>query len=110
MEALIPMIGIISVFGSGVLIISIVTNFVLKKKLIEKNLIDADTAHLFRSTNSRQNALKWGLIILSGGIGLIIISYKGLDGESAMTYGIETVSISIGFLAYYFLVKKENID
>ncbi|MEM6830754.1 MAG: DUF6249 domain-containing protein [Bacteroidota bacterium] len=110
MESLIPIIAIISVFGSGILIITTATNFVLKKKLIEKNMINSETSNLFRSVSSKQNALKWGLIILFAGIGLIVIAAARLDGESAMTYGIEAVSISIGFLTYYFLIKNEPID
>ena len=57
--------------------------------------------------DSKQSALKWGLIVLFGGLGLIIIDAMGLDGDDAMPYGIEAVCIAIGFLIYYAMVKKE---
>ena len=108
MNDLIPIIGIISVFGSVILFVQTLTNYSLKKKLIEKDMVNEETANIFRSTTSKQNSLKWGLIVLFAGIGLIIIDTMGLDGEDAMPYGIEAVCISIGFLLYYFLVKNDD--
>lgn len=108
MEELIPIVAIISVFGSVILFVSTLTNYSLKKKLIEKNMVTKETTDLFKSVSSKQNALKWGLIILFGGIGLIIIDSLGLDGDDAMPYGIEAVCVSIGFLIYYFIVKDEE--
>ena len=108
MEELIPIVAIISVFGSVILFVTILTNYSLKKKLIDKNLVNEGTANLFKSVTSKQNALKWGLIILFGGVGLIIIDGMGLDGDDAMPYGIEAVCVSVGFLIYYFMVKDKD--
>lgn len=108
MDELVPIVAIISVFGSAILFISTLTNFALKKKLIEKNMVNEDTANMFKSMTSKQNALKWGLIALFGGLGLIIIEHLPYDEESTLPYGVEAVCISVGFLIYYFLVKKEE--
>jgi hypothetical protein len=108
MGELIPIVAIISVFGSVILFVNALTNYSLKKKLIDKDMVNEDTANMFRSKTSKQNSLKWGLIVLFGGIGLIIIDSMGLDGDEAMPYGIEAVSIAVGFLAYYFVVNKED--
>lgn len=108
MEDVIPIVAIVSVFGSTILFITILTNYSLKRKLIDKNMVNEETANIFKSVSSRQNSLKWGLIILFAGIGLIIIDAMNLDNDDAMPYGIEAVCIAIGFLAYYFLVKNED--
>lgn len=108
MEDLIPIIGIISVFGSVILFVNIITNYSLKRKLIDKNMVNDEAASLFKNESGKQNSLKWGLIILFGGLGLILIDAMRLDGDDAMAWGIEAVSISIGFLIYYFAVKKEQ--
>ena len=108
MEDLIPIIAIISVFGSSILFVSTLTNYSLKKKLIDKGMVGDESSNLFKSVSNKQNALKWGFIILFGGIGLIIIDAMGLDGDEAMPYGIEAVCISLGFLLYYTIVKKED--
>lgn len=110
MDELIPIVAIISVFGSVILFVTILTNYSLKKKLIDKDMVNNETANLFSKKDSRQNALKWGLIILFGGLGLIIIDSMNLDNDEAMPYGIEAVCISVGFLIYYAMMKKELED
>ncbi|MEP0984257.1 DUF6249 domain-containing protein [Ekhidna sp.] len=107
MENLIPIVAIISVFGSVILFVSILTNYSLKRKLIDKDMVNPETASLFKKDNNRQGALKWGILILFGGLGLIIIDSMGLDGDDAMPYGVEAVCIAIGFLIYYAIMKKE---
>jgi uncharacterized oligopeptide transporter (OPT) family protein len=108
MNDLIPIIAIISVFGSTILFVTVLTNYSLKRKLIDKDMVGPETANLFKSVSNKQNALKWGLIILFAGIGLIIIDSMNLDGDEAMPYGIEAVCVSIGFLIYYAIMKKED--
>lgn len=107
MDELIPIIAIISVFGSVILFVSIITNYSLKRKLIDKNMVNDEAASLFKRESGKQNSLKWGLIILFSGLGLIVIDALDLDGEDAMAWGIEGVSIAIGFLIYYAVTKKE---
>ena len=107
MDELIPIIAIISVFGSVILFVSIITNYSLKRKLIDKDMVNDEAASLFKSESGKQNSLKWGLIILFAGIGLIIIDAMNLDGDDAMAWGVEGVSIAVGFLLYYFAAKKE---
>lgn len=108
MDSLIPIIAIISVFGSTILFVSLLTNYSLKKKLIDKDMVGPETANLFKSVSNKQSTLKWGLIILFAGIGLIIIDSMGLDSDDAMPYGVEAVCISLGFLIYYSIVRKEE--
>lgn len=107
MEELIPIVAIISVFGSVILFVRILTNYALKKKLVDKGMVNDESSQLFTESINRHSALKWGLIIFFGGLGLIIIDAMGLDGDEAMPYGIEAVCIAVGFLIYYALVKKE---
>ncbi len=110
MDELIPIVAIISVFGSLILFVSTLTNYSLKKRLIEKDMVNEETANIFKSMTSKQNALKWGLIVLFAGIGLIIIDYLRLDGDEAMPYGIEAVCVALGFLLYYFIVKNDDTN
>ncbi len=110
MMDLVPIVAIISVFGSTILFVSLLTNYSLKKKLIDKNMVNEETSNLFTKETSKQNSLKWGLIILFGGLGLIVIDAMRLDGDDAMAWGIEGVGIAIGFLLYYFIAKRELND
>ncbi|MEP5612887.1 MAG: DUF6249 domain-containing protein [Cyclobacteriaceae bacterium] len=108
MDELIPIVAIVAVFGTGILFVSTLTNYALKKRLIEKDMVNEETANMFKSMTSKQNALKWGLIVLFAGIGLIIIDFMRLDGDDPMPYGIEAVCVSLGFLLYYYIVKNED--
>lgn len=102
------MVAIISVFGSIILFVTTITNYFLKRKLIEKGMVNEETANLFKSMSSKQNSLKWGLIAFFAGIGLIIIHAMDVDADTALPFGIEAVCISFGFLLYYFIVKKDE--
>ncbi len=73
MEEVTPIVAIVSVFGSIILFVTVLINYSLKKKLIEKNMVNEETANMFKSMTTRQSILKWGLIILFAGLGLIIV-------------------------------------
>jgi hypothetical protein len=88
----------------------VLTDYILKKKMIEKGYMTDESQAIFKSYKNEDNklaSLKWGLIVLCGGIGLIIIDALGVSPDSPLPYGVFAVSLSIGFLAYYFMVKKE---
>ena len=88
----------------------VLTDYILKKKMIEKGYMTEEAQAIFRSYKNEENrysALKWGLIVLCGGIGLIIIDGIGASPDSPLPYGVFAVALSVGFLAYYFMVKKE---
>jgi len=51
--------------------------------------------------------LKWGLVILFGGLGLVLLEFIPHNVNSPFPYGFVTTFIAVGFLIYYFLVRKE---
>jgi hypothetical protein len=107
MIELIPIVAIISVFGSTVWLTSIITNYALKRQLIKNGIVGQEAQSLFNHTQSKLNALKWGLIVLFAGLGLILIDFLNLNANSAMPFGIEAVSVAVGFLIYYRLAKNQ---
>lgn len=86
------------------------TDYILKKKMIEKGFVNDDTQAIFKehSSEGKYSSLKWGLIILFAGIALILMEYIPASPESPLPYGLFAVAVSLGFLIYYFIVKKEN--
>jgi len=61
---------------------------------------------LFASkADNRYSTLKWGLILLFAGIGLILLEYIPYEYNSPLPYGIEGTFIALGFLVYYFVVN-----
>lgn len=82
----------------------------LKRRIIEKSDVNAEALKAFDSTEikSKYPVLKWGLVTFFAGLSLIIMSIAKVDFESPLPIGIFLVSVSLGFLIYYFYVKRED--
>lgn len=112
MGHLLPVFLMMSIFGGTALILYIINSFILKGKILKAGKLDLAPEQikaLFEDITIRKSApLKWGLILLFGGIGLIIIDVIEADPQYAMPWGIEIVSISLGFLCYHALSKDKE--
>lgn len=77
--------------------------------MIEKGFVNEDTQAIFKrnTDENKYSSLKWGLIILFAGLSLIIMEFIDYDTESPLPYGLFAMFVSLGFLIYYFMVKKE---
>ena len=104
-------ISVLGSFGASVYFFTkVLTDYILKKKMIEKGYVTDETQSIFRNqaTGNKYAALKWGLLFLSGGISLIIIDIMKVEPDSPMPYGVFTVGLSLGFLLYYFIMARKN--
>ncbi|MGB3849812.1 MAG: DUF6249 domain-containing protein [Tunicatimonas sp.] len=111
MEDIIVPIGVVGIVFFGVVsIIKTITDYQLRRKLIQLGHVDQQAVDLLqKSTNDQATSLKWGLIILFGGIGLIIISVTGIEQrQSALPFGVLAVCLSLGFLLYHFLRRNKD--
>ena len=109
-EVLMPL-AIFGGLGTAVyFFVKVMTDYILKKKMIEKGFVNDDTQAIFKqhTTDNRYPSLKWGLIILFAGVSLIIMEYIPRGPESPLPYGLFAVSVSLGFLIYYFLMKNDT--
>jgi len=107
-ELLMPM-TILGTIGTSIYFFAkVFTDFILKKKMIEKGYVNEDTQAVFRNYDetNKYSSLKWGLLFFTGGISLILMDSLNVDPESTLPYGIFIVSLSVGFLAYYFIIRK----
>lgn len=108
-EVLMPL-AIFSGFGGTVyFFVKTMTDYILKKKMIEKGYVNDDAQAIFKqhAAENKSAALKWGLIAFFGGLSLILMEYIDVGPQSPLPYGLVAVFISFGFLLYYFMVKKE---
>lgn len=109
-DVLMP-IAIIGSFATGIyLFTKVMTDYILKKKMIEKGFVNDDTQAIFKSQtpDGKYGSLKWGLIILAAGIALVVLEYLDFRPGSPLPYGVLAVFISMGFLVYYFIVQKNK--
>jgi len=99
------------------------TDFLLKRKIIKAGhfenagILDQKVASV-AAENQEANkypSLKWGLVAFFAGIGFIIINqmgpslynqdnYRNFMENSMLPFGIELVSISLGFIVYFLIV------
>lgn len=121
------------VFMAGVVFFAIyqiiknLTDFLLKRKIIKAGhfenagILNQEVSSL-PSTNQEANkypSLKWGLVAFFAGVGLIVInqmspalgsgeywqsSNNNFMEHSLLPFGIELVSISLGFIVYFLIV------
>lgn len=108
-DVLLPLTILGTIGGTMILFARTISDYILKKKMIEKGYVNEDTQAIFKK-NTEENrfaSLKWGLIILSAGLSLVLMEYIDYDTKSTLPYGLFAVFVSLGFLIYYFMVKKE---
>ena len=105
------------------------TDFLLRRKIIKAGhfesagILEQKVASLSPENQeaNKYPSLKWGLVAFFAGIGFIIINqmspslynqdnYRNFMDDSLLPFGIELVSISLGFLVYFLIVNfsKKN--
>jgi hypothetical protein len=110
-DVLMP-IAIIGSFGTSIYFFTkVMTDYILKKKMIDKGFVNDDTQAIFKqhTADGKFSSLKWGLIIFFAGLSLVIMEFIPTTPDSPLPYGLFAVSVSLGFLIYYYIVKK-NIN
>lgn len=108
-EVLMPVLILGTIGGSIVEFTRTISDYILKKKMIEKGYVNEDTQAIFKrnTDENRYSSLKWGLIILFAGLSLVLMDFIDYDTKSPLPYGLFAVFVSLGFLIYYFIVKRE---
>ena len=95
------------------------TDFLLKRKIIKAGhfenagILEQKVASSITENQeaNKYPSLKWGLVAFFAGVGFIIIhqlspGYNNFDFmDSMLPFGIELVSISLGFITYFLIVN-----
>jgi hypothetical protein len=102
------LIGIFLVTSFFLSIIRLFLDSRIKNRMIEKGVPETVVEQFLQPTNrdSKSNAIKWFLVTACGGLGLAVISITlplGIHSVSIMA-----ISISLGFLAYYFYIRRSK--
>jgi hypothetical protein len=106
------MIGVDIIGGLFFLVVGFMVDslftYLLKKRLIDSGQIDKTSLDLLlKPIRSTSEPLKWGLLLLFGGLGLVIVEFVPYPANtSSLPYGIVSVCLAIGFLTYYRLMQR----
>ncbi len=109
-DVLMP-IAIMGSFSAGLYFFTtVMTNYILKKKMIDKGFVNEDTQAIFKqyTSTNKYTSLKWGLIVFFAGLSLILMEYIPVEPQSPLPYGLFAVFVSLGFLIYYYVVQKDS--
>ncbi|MFY0606965.1 MAG: hypothetical protein JXR10_09625 [Cyclobacteriaceae bacterium] len=108
-EVLVP-VSVLGTFAFGLFIsIKTLTDYYLRKKMVEKGILGDDASELLKKqAEDKYGSLKWGLLVLSAGIGLMVVSIFNYGPDSPLPYGIFATCLSLGFLSYFLIVKTLN--
>ncbi|MEE4287093.1 MAG: DUF6249 domain-containing protein [Mariniphaga sp.] len=99
--------------------LKLISEHFLKRKIIKAGHIDK--AGILEPSKKSEEinkypSLKWGLVALTTGLGFIIIEVLRQVNPAMIDYhnavlpiGILLVFISLGFLIYFFIMKREKI-
>jgi len=111
----IAIIAMLLVFGIPGLIIfwAIYTKHKERMRLIEKGLTPEEFKNYFakeEKMHSPYRGLKWAIILVSLGAGIIIsnILYERFDLSDGYTSGLVLMFLGIGFLIYYLVIKNKT--
>jgi hypothetical protein len=111
MKQIIPFLAVIAILIIVAIVISTLFNYRLKKQIMQNGTVNDNVLRLMNKLSGGSDFLKWGLILLFGGIGLIVLEYLPFHAdESPLPYGVEAIFLAAGFLAYYGLVRKNHPD
>ncbi|MDD6210876.1 MAG: DUF6249 domain-containing protein [Bacteroidales bacterium] len=112
---LIPIVAIISVFGSGIAFIFIISYYVYRSKKSKYDLmakaVEAGVSlppDFFKSETKTENSLKRAVILIMLGISLFIAIYFGTDESRIAYFSFIPFLVGIGYLIIYFS-EKNNI-
>src|ERR1700730_13422041 len=104
------LIGLLGLALTIVIVIISILNHRIKMRMIKDGHVDDNSIKILSQQNNgfKLDTLKWGIILLFGGIGLIILEYVPYNYNSPLPFGIETVCLAVGFLVYYFIASRKN--
>lgn len=110
MNHLEPVLVVGTVFFTIAYVIETILKYRLRSRIVSSGLTDEKLIKgLFSSkVDNKYSSLKWGLILLFAGIGLIVLEFVQYDYESPLPYGVEGAFIAIGFLVYFFFVNSRT--
>lgn len=117
MDDLVPIMGIIGVFGMPAVIVLIVSYFENKKKEKFHETVQAVmksgqevTPELLQSipgyaADGEHNDIRKGFIVTGVGLGVVLFGKFGVNKEELFGSGLLVLSIGIGFLMYGYYAK-----
>ena len=108
-DNLIPIIIVPVVFFSFVAIVKIISDNWLRRKIIDKGLVNKDLKYLANVSSSGQplSSMKWGMALVGIGLALMVPEvFSSVTDETLV--GLMFIFAGLAFLIYYFIAKSQS--
>lgn len=104
---LVPIIIVPAIFFSVVAMIKIISDNMVRRKLIEKGLVNADVKYLFAtSANGAPGSLKWGLVLIAVGGAILIGQLAPYSISEEVTISAMLIMAGLALIVYYFIASR----
>lgn len=100
---------VLIIFSALVLIVRASVDGIVRAKALKSDAAAAEVIKALSETGTPYHltALKWGLSLGSLGLGFLLLEVLKLQPDQPGTWGILTISVAVGLLAYYGVAKKQ---
>lgn len=100
---------VLIIFSALVMIVRASVNGIILAKALKSDTASSEVIKALSQAETpfHLSALKWGLGLGSLGLGFLLIEALHLQPDQPGTWGVITLSIAVGLLAYYSFAKKQ---
>lgn len=109
---LVPVVVPLGFFALVGYIAKLIRDTRIRRKALESPLSEEQIERLFdqgeRATPSTRSALKWGLVVLALGVGLLFVELLSISFESPVAYAVLLVATGAALLSYYLIEQDEE--
>jgi hypothetical protein len=100
---------VLIVFSALVLIVRASVDGIVRAKALKSDAASSEVIKALSQAGTpfHLTALKWGLGLGSLGVGFLIIEALKLQPEQPGTWGVLTLSVAAGLLAFYVFAKRQ---
>jgi len=94
------------VFGFFGFAIKAILDYSMRKKLIDKGLIDSNVKHLFRYGGPTATSLKWGMVLIGIGTAVVVGRFMPYRIQDEVTISMMFILAGLALVIYYFVAPK----
>ena len=98
------------VFAAIVFMVRAITDGIIRFRALSSTSDASEVLNALKGQSApfHMSALKWGLGLGCLGAGFLVIQVLNLQPDQPGTWGVIAISIAVGLLAFYGIVKKQQ--
>jgi len=109
-ENLVPIIIVPVIFFAFYMVIRTISDNGVRRKIIEKGMVDENVQHLFKSTHRefRPNSLKWGMVLIALGAAILVGQIAPYSFQEEITISAMFILSGLALVVYYIVAAKSG--